>query len=221
MFPFLTAPVAQAILRMALAVLPMAPEAPPLVALEDVVMDPAAFMGQTVRVHVQMHSEEPAWSPYLTRFTPAAYRAFRVWTDDQLLWTKQDYETPKARLFAPRGVLRRFSHAKLQERFLCTITVEELFAGQAWIEVKRAIPTRAYVPEGVVLHAIKARELVERGAYDLAVGEYERALAAPLPTHVADCLVRAREACAVRAGKHKGRPMEARVERKRTSGVRR
>lgn len=221
MFPFLTAPVAQAILRLALAALPLAPQAPPLVALEKVVADPTAYLGKTVRVHVQMHSEEQAWAPYLTRFSPAAYRAFRVWTDEQLLWNKQDYETPKARLFAPRGVLRRFSKARLQERFLCTITVEEWFAGQVWIEVKSAIPTKAFVPEGAVLHAIKARDLVGRGAYDLAAGEYERALAAPLPAHVASCLARAREACALRAGKLSGRPIEAHVQRKPRADVRR
>ena len=93
-------------------------------------------------------------------------------------------------------------------------------ASQPWIEVQRAIPTRAQVPEGALLHAIRAAELHERGAFDLAAAEFDRALAAPLPAHMAKDLLRAREASALRNTATRGRPMEATVEREKKWEVR-
>lgn len=204
---------AQLIIRLGMVTLPLAPQAPPLVSLDAIVAHPGDYLGQTLRTHVQVHSEQPAWNSYLTRFGPGAYRCFRVWSDQQILWKASDYGAPLTRLFLNRRLQRQFSRAKVQERYLCTVVVREWFAGQPWIEVQRAIRTRKHVPEGAILAAIRASDFVERGAFALALGEFDRALLAPLPPNAARQLTQARDACARRAALGEVRPVEASTDR--------
>lgn len=208
----LLSPLASAALQLGLSALPLAPPPPPIVELEEVLEDPSLFFGRPVRTYVQVHSEVGEWNAYMLRFGPAAYRALNVWSDQQMLWDRADYEAPLARLFLSRQRPLALGRARSQERFLCTVVVRDWFAGQPWIEVQRAIRTRRQLPAGALLAAIRAGELVERGAFGLALGEFDRALAAGLPGPAEDSLAEAREACAA-LQEGTGRPVEALVRR--------
>lgn len=204
---------ASAALQLGLAALPLAPPAPPIVALEEVLEDPSQFFGRPVRTYVQVHSEVTGWNPYMLRFGPGAYRCLRVWTDQQKLWEVGDYGAPAARLFLPRRRTLALGRARGQQRYLCTVVVRDWFAGEPWIEVLGAIRTRRQLPEGALLAAIRAGELVGRGAYGMALGEFDRALAAGLPGPAAKSLGVAREACAALQAAE-SRPVEAHLRRR-------
>ncbi|MEO0660514.1 MAG: hypothetical protein AAFZ87_03150 [Planctomycetota bacterium] len=147
---------------------------------------PELSLGDPVRVRVQFRSEAEAWDPLLTRFDPAQYRAFEVWADEQWLWIEEEYTAPAARLFVRRGSSAEavLWNARPHDRFALRLVVREFQGGSPWIEVTEAAWTAEQTPEGTVLHAIRALDLIERGAWALAVSELERALEPRLPGHV-------------------------------------
>ena len=131
-----------------------------------------------------------------------------------MLWEQNEYDSPLSRVFFGRSARLQFAKATAQERYLCTVVVREWFGGRPWIEVERAVQTRQHVSEGVILAVIRATELVERGAYTLALGEFDRALLTPLPAITAKRLGEARQACARRAGLGPVRAVEAKLKSK-------
>lgn len=216
LFPPLATPLAQLLAKALVLVAPLAPAAPPDASLSALLADPTDALGAPVRSHVQLHSAVETWSPFLTRFGAQEYAAFQVWTDEQFLWEKAAFEAPAARLFARRGsqAERHLARASRYDRLVVNLVPREYFAGELWIEVVQAIPCRAHVPEGAILHAIRARDCMDRKAWSMACGELDRALAAPLPAHARVELDGLRTRCASAAeARGEARPMEAQVER--------
>jgi hypothetical protein len=121
---------------------------------------------------------------------------------------RADYELPRVRVFVPLGgaAERTVTRAGVHRRLLVTCVVREHLAGRPWIEVVKVIPTRASIPEGSLLHAIRAEGFIERGSFALAAAELERALAAPLPAHAVASLEHRRRACEARAQKKRPAP---------------
>lgn len=147
---------------------------------------PDLRLGETVNATVQFHGELEEWNPFLTRFDPSAYRGLTLWADEQWLWLKDDFDAPRAIVFARRGTHAEavLSGAKRHDRLELDLVVRELHAGRAWIEVTGARWTEQQTPEGTVLHAIRALDMIEREGWALAVSELERALKPNLPSHV-------------------------------------
>lgn len=162
--------------------LPVAPRYS-LGALMDV---PERRLGETLTVVVQFREEVEDWNPFLSRFTPEDHRCVEVWGDEQWLWIAEEYGAPMARLHVRRGTMAEavLSTAKPHDRLELDVVVRELLAGSPWIEVTHAVRTDEQTPEGTVLHAIRALDLIDREAWRLAISELDRALGPELPGHV-------------------------------------
>ena len=157
--------------------------APPTLPWDALALDPGAFLGQRVRIVVQLHSLLESWNPYLSRFGPRDHRALRAWSDEQRLWYAGEHDSPALRLFVRRAGAadRVFEGAGTYERFEVDGTVREVFAGSPWIEVDSARRLTERVGEGVLIHATRATSLIASERWALARAELERALEGELP----------------------------------------
>jgi hypothetical protein len=165
----------------ALAAAP-APEAVTWAQLADA---PECLLGEQRIVFVQSQAALEPWEPYLTRFSPERYAGLAAWSDEQLPWIEDDYRAPAASVFVRRATrLERFlASCHPHERLALRVVVRTAHLGRPWVEVLGVQRARRTVPEGTVLHAEKALELMARGSWDLAQDQLGRALAAPLPAH--------------------------------------
>lgn len=147
--------------------------------------EPAARLGRTVSVVVQVRAVGGTWESWLSRFTPDRYVALEAWGDEQLLWVESEWTDSFARLYARTGspAQRALAAALPHERWELEVVPRELFLGEPWCEVVGARPVEGGVSEGTILHASKAIELARTGQYELARAELERAVAGPLPEH--------------------------------------
>lgn len=198
----MASPVLAELVPLFLSLVSLAREAPtlPLVSWEEVSAQPGRELGRLSRMRLQVHSvEEGPWEPYFTRFSAEAYVAVRAWSDVQLPWVREDHDAPRALVFARRGTraARALSGAAPHDRVVVACVPRAWFAGRPWIEVVAVRRTREYVPEGSVLHAVKALELLGRNDHELARDQLGRALAAPLPAHAREALEALVEACDV------------------------
>jgi len=178
---------------------PGAPVAPPVPTLPHALVAerPASLVGREVQLVFQFHSLEETWNPFVTRFAPRRWLAVRGWADEQLPWVEADYGHRPVRVFVARGTFLEdfFRLGQRHERIAATCVVREVFAGRPWIEVLAAEATPESIPEGTVLHAERALEVEAHGAWGLALGELERALAAPLPAHARRELLEVQRRC--------------------------
>lgn len=201
MLELLTAPLAAAMLMQA-PTLPdddlTSSEAVPATPVVDLWRRPELRLGESQRVIAQVCREVEDWSAFLTRFDPAAFQAFEFWADEQFLWVKEEFDAPQARLFARRGsgAAAALSAATPSTRLELEVIVREMHAGRAWIEVTAARWSERQTPEGTVLHAIRALDLMERDGWSLASDQLDRALAPNLPGHVRAELLRLKGECA-------------------------
>jgi hypothetical protein len=141
---------------------------------------------------LQFHSIEHDWEPYCMPFSERTHLAVRAWSDSQLPWIRAAYDNPRARYFVRRGGFaeRLLARAAPHERIVVVGRVRAQFLGQPWIEVIAACPAREQIPLGTILHASRAIDLLQRKAGRLALEQFERALAAPLPAHAREALLR-------------------------------
>ena len=174
-----------------------APPAPPQVAYEDVLLDAEAHTGRRLRTVLQFHSLIGDWNPFLTRFAPEAYVGVRAWTDGQFPWIREAFDAPAVRLYVARDteLTGLFESARRHDRFEITFIVREHFAGSEWGEILQARRTPENVPEGTVLHAVRALDWMEKGVFELAGSELDRALSAPLPGPAWEALLDLRKRC--------------------------
>lgn len=192
------------------AEVPVAGE-PPLVAWRDVAEKPCRWLGRKLRMRLQYESEPSEWNPYLTRFGRGQFDAVRAWSDEQYPWIESDYSAPAARVFVRKGSLAQhaFVGAKPYMRFELTAVVREVFLEAPWVEIVDVRPMFDCVTEATVIHAGRALELMDRGAWDLAILELDEALGAPAPDSALIELGRLRDECATAvaaAAPAKGRP---------------
>ncbi len=146
---------------------------------------PARFLGEEVRFTLQFRALVEDWNPYLSRFEPGRWLALEVWPDELFTWDESVFAAPAGRLFLRRGggfepLARR---ARTYQRFEVRARVREVFLGEPWIELLELVPLEGEVGEGTILHVTRARELAAEGKFALALDQYERARAAPLPPH--------------------------------------
>jgi len=146
---------------------------------------PGRFLGEEVLFTLQFRALVEDWNPYLSRFEPGRWLALEVWPDELFTWDEPVFAAPGGRLFLRRGggfepLARR---ARTYQRFEARGRVREVFLGEPWIELLELVPLEGEVGEGTILHVTRARELVGEGQFTLALDQYERARAAPLPPH--------------------------------------
>lgn len=156
---------------------------PPRVTLAQVQERPERYLGKEIQLVLQVKGQRESWEGFTTRFQDSGYVSLAVWSDEELLWVKGDFARSFRHLFVSRknpwsGCLVRL---KTHDRILVNCVVREHLVGQPWIEVSRVLRLREFIPEGTILHAIRAAKCIDRNALRLAAGELARALAAPLP----------------------------------------
>ena len=147
---------------------------------------PEMRLGETHRVVAQLHGEITEWNPFLTRFHADDYSLVTFWADEQWLWIKEEFEAPAAEFFVRRRteLAEVLASAKRHDRFELDIAVREVHGGRTWMEIVGVHRTEQQTPEGTVLHAIRALDMVDREGWALAVNELERAMSPNLPGHV-------------------------------------
>jgi hypothetical protein len=162
------------------------------VSWEEVSVPRAQPMQGNLQLVLQFHSIEHDWEPYCTPFSDRTHLAVRAWSDSQLPWVRTEYNNPRARYFVRRGTFaeRLLARAATHERIVVVGHVRAQFLGQPWIEVVAACSAREQIPLGTVLHASRAIDLLQRKAARLALEQFKRALAAPLPAHAREALLR-------------------------------
>lgn len=158
---------------------------------------PEIRLGETHRVVAQLHGEIKEWNPFLTRFHADDYSLITFWADEQWLWIKDEFEAPAAQFFVRRRteLAETLASAKRHDRFELDIAVREVHGGRVWMEIVGVQRTEQQTPEGTILHAIRALDMVEREGWALAVSELERAMRPNLPGHVRRELQTLHEVC--------------------------
>src|SRR5262245_7347143 len=177
--------------RQARAIDARAVAAPLDLPLGELLADPGRHLGDEVRFTLQFRGLVDDWNPYLSRFGPTRWLALEVWPDEQFTWNRATFDTPVRRLFVRRGggfepLARR---ARTYQRFEARARVREVFLGEPWLELLELVPIEGEVGEGTILHVTRARELLFKGQFSLALEQYERARAAPLPPHALAALL--------------------------------
>lgn len=169
----------------------------PLYSLSALMRQPELKLGELVSVVVQYEGERDTWNPFMTRFATDDYRCVRFWADEQWLWLKEEYDAPMAELFVRAGTMPDavLTPARPHDRLKLDLIVQEYHAGRAWIEIVGASWTPKQTPEGTVLHAIRAMDMIEREGWSLAVSELDRAMRPSLPGHVRRELQEIRDRC--------------------------
>lgn len=170
---------------------------PRLSTCSDLAAEAVEHVGEPVAVQLQFHSLVESWNPFLTRFGTGQFVALQAWTDEQLPWVREDYDNPAVRFYVRRGgELETFVRGLARhDRVRATCVVREIFAGRLWAEVVDAERLDESIPEGTVLHVLRALDLMERGAWELADSELDRALLAPVPAHAWDEISAIRRRC--------------------------
>jgi len=162
-----------------------APAEPAAVSLTDLCEDPTGWLGRRVRFTVQFRALEERWNPGLTRFGAGDWLGFSGWPDERFPWEVGVFESPMTRLFARRDSAASvlLSTARPYERFELVATVREVFFDEPWIEVEAAQPLFELIGEGTILHVGRAFEFARQAQWELALEQFRRATAAPLPAH--------------------------------------
>ena len=173
---------------------------PPEVRLSEVRANPVSWIGQRVRFVLQLEGLKETWNPFLTRFGAGDWVAVSGWSDERFTWDPEVHADPLRRLFLRRGsaVHALAAQARPYERLEIEATVREVFLDDPWLEVHALAVLSAHVPEGTILHVSRARDFMLRGQWDLALQQYDRAMAAPLPAHARQELAKQVEACSTR-----------------------
>lgn len=163
--------------------------------------DATRFLGRRVRFTAQLRGRVDRWSSYVTRFGPAQFDAFQLWTDEQTPWQVDDYEAPLVRVFSRRGsdASRELAAGREYARYEIEGTLRELFLGEPWIEVEDVRELDEHLTEGTVIHASRALGLMDTGAWKLAESELGIALQARMPQRARDELEALRATCVERA----------------------
>jgi len=199
------------LLLLALPFLPLTPaDDARATTLVELGANPGKWLGEPVEFTLQVRELSEHWNPYLSRFEPVRWLGLSAWADEVFTWDTASYDAPATRLFARRGgeleaVLRA---ARPFQRFHATALVREHFLSEPWLELTSLERLPEEVGEGTILHVTRARELVFEGAFDLALDQYERARAAPLPPHALAAILEeelatreARDSAALEAGR--------------------
>ena len=157
----------------------------PTVSIDALLDKPELRLGETERVMAHYHGEIEDWNPFLTRFHRADYNYLTFWADEQPLWIKNEFDVPAAGFFVRRrtDLAAVLTTAKRHDRFALDVKVVAIHAGRPWIEIVDIERTEQQVPEGTVLHAIRALDMIDREGWALAASELERALRPNLPDH--------------------------------------
>jgi len=155
------------------------------VTLDELALAPGRHLGEAVRFALQFHSPVEQWDPLISRFGPEDWLGFEAWPDERFTWEADVFAHPSTRLFVRRtGALAPLvRRAHMHARWAVHAVVREAFLGEPWIEVVALEPLEGEVGQGTLLHLERARQLVAERAWTLALEQYERAKAAPLPPH--------------------------------------
>jgi hypothetical protein len=147
------------------------------VTAEELWQHPARHQGRTVALDAQFHSELRSWNPMLSRFGGGEYRAFRFWSEDQFPWVVGDYRAPLVTVYARSEGAAAWALEDIGRyaRFELACEVRSSFAGRPWLEVVAVKPRLRSLTEGVVLHAARGVEQMDRGAWGAALEELRRA----------------------------------------------
>jgi hypothetical protein len=170
---------------------------PDLISADELWLHPAKYLGQTVRIEIQSHSEWDSWNPMLTRFGPTQFRAFRAWSDEQFPWVEQDYRKPLVRVFARHGSAAEWAldGAAVYSRFELTCLVSSNFGGAPWVEVLAVKPRPRRLTEGSVIHGSRGVEYMTKSGWKAAIAEFERASSNGIPEKAREELGRLIEIC--------------------------
>jgi hypothetical protein len=164
---------------------PRAMRPPRAATLHELRTHPGQALDQELRFPVQFKGRVEDWNPFVSRFGPMDWLGFQAWPDERFTWEPAVWDDPAPRLFVRRGspAEARVRAAREHARYAVTGRVREVLLGEPWIEVEGFERLEGEVGPGTIVHVQRARDLVQEGQFELAIDQYERAKAAPLPPH--------------------------------------
>ncbi|MHC4548427.1 MAG: tetratricopeptide repeat protein [Planctomycetota bacterium] len=156
------------------------------VTLGELLRNPRAYVGVTVKVELYYEQPGGSYNPYYTRFSEEMYANFAAWPIDARLYEKRDYQRPYKFFFMKRSNQRWKRLQKLEPVTPVEVvgTVREVFRGQPWIEVERFRKVRRGLSQKDVRYVIAGDAYFLAGRYDDATRRYKKALSSRLPGSV-------------------------------------
>jgi hypothetical protein len=85
--------------------------------------------------------------------------------------------------------------ARVYGRYEAVGRVVQVFLDHPWIEIARLERCPDEIGEGAILHASRARRLMDKGSWKLALQDITRAEASNLPPRAREALARMRQEC--------------------------
>lgn len=164
---------------------PVVVRPPRATTLTELRQHPGKWLGEPVRFVVQFKEAVEDWPCFVSRFGPHEWLAIEAWPDERFTWDADVWEDSARTFFVPRGgaLESLVQAARPHGRYEITGEVRETLLGEPWIAVERLERLDGEVGQGTILHVGRARELVIEGQYELAIDQFQRAKAAPLPPH--------------------------------------
>ncbi len=164
---------------------------------EELWAHPGRYVGKRVQITLQVHSHPKTWNPFMTRFGPAEFSCLLGWSDGQQPWRKREFGSPGVRVFARRGSAAEWAleDAQRYQRFELSCEVRAVLGDVPWLEVVGAKPLLRKISDGVVMHAARGLDFMDKQLWDAARLELERAQGGALPEPVLVELQRLIDVC--------------------------
>lgn len=170
--------------------------------LEAVRTAPDAFKSVWVRFPAQFCSMGKVANPFFTRFVPSDYANFYVWSEQQPIWRKEQYDDMFGMLFMSKENEQLYDLYQLQlyDRVMVTGCVRNTFQGQPWIEVTNFEVQSQKVDTATLAHLYRGEYFMARRQWQRAISELSLAPGATAPQDVVAAIHKNLGVCYLRMG---------------------
>lgn len=154
--------------------------------LEKVRAHPDSFKNVWVQFPAQFCSIGKVSNPFFTRFVPSQFANFYVWSEDQSIWRKSEYENMFGTLFLSKenSQLSELYSLDLYDRVVLTGIVRNTFQSKPWIEVTSFTKESGKVDTPTLAHMFRGESHMERRQWQRAISELALASAGDVPDNV-------------------------------------
>lgn len=188
--------------------------------LEQLRETPDAYRGVKVTFTAQYCGIGQVSNPFFTRFTPAEYANFYVWSDGQELWREKQYDDVFGFCFLPKtsAQLAQLYEVQAFDRLQITAVVRNTFRRHPWLEVIKFEPVEGKVDVATLAHLFRAEQAMERRQWEKAIQELKVARKAPTTDAVAAGTAKNLAISYLRMGESTKATMELRLAHKLYQG---
>jgi hypothetical protein len=113
-------------------------------------------------------------NPFFTRFTRSEFINFSVWSDEQKIWQKNEYDNPLMTLFCLKrdsAVVAKVYELRRYDRVEIVGVVRNAFNSEPWIEVSEVRSIDGRVTTATLTHMARAWTFIEQHRWQQAAVE--------------------------------------------------